>query len=494
MKHLILKEDAIMNKRSIGSLACIFLFLYFFNYLHPLSFGDDYLYSFIWQGKPMYTPISEGAIRVSSWHDLFISQWSHYFTWSGRSVAHILIQFFLWMGKDVFNIFNALAGTVLVVEIYWCIHKGDISFEFEPSVLCWIFFVLWAFTPGFTPVFFWLTGACNYLWTNVFLLGFLLPYIRKYYAADKLINKNGIFGLGMFLFGILAGWTNENSVCWIILVLLVFLFLNRRYGCTEKWMYSGLLGLLIGYALLMFAPGNVARLHAEQGTSIWLNTKMLKDNFNTFFMIAFFQIFLWFFVLRAVFSLKHLCTQNVAAVKIKREVKLVRIFYFLAFVMSAMMILSPGFPARSGFLGTVQLVIAAGILLRMQKDYGVELVQENAKKFLFFVGMCYFIITTGVTAYNVYLQKQHMQGIIIAAKQMNETGTKNQILEVQRFKKLQRWEELASGFHIPEFELSHDESKWINVAFSRYYGITGIRMPKEKVDNENESSVTGSNK
>ena len=43
MKHLILKEDAIMNKRSIGTLACIFLFLYFFNYLHPLSFGDDYL-------------------------------------------------------------------------------------------------------------------------------------------------------------------------------------------------------------------------------------------------------------------------------------------------------------------------------------------------------------------------------------------------------------------------------------------------------------------
>ena len=104
-----------MNKKALGTLACIFLFLYFFNYLHPMSFGDDYLYSFVWQGKPMYTPISEEAVRVSSLKGLLASQWSHYLTWSGRVVAHVLIQFFLWMGKGIFNFFNALAGVFLVV-------------------------------------------------------------------------------------------------------------------------------------------------------------------------------------------------------------------------------------------------------------------------------------------------------------------------------------------------------------------------------------------
>ena len=466
-----------MNKKALGTLACIFLFLYFFNYLHPMSFGDDYLYSFVWQGKPMYTPISEEAVRVSSLKGLLASQWSHYLTWSGRVVAHVLIQFFLWMGKGIFNFFNALAGVFLVVEIYWCIHKGKISADFQPNVLCWIFFVLWAFTPGFTPVFFWLTGSCNYLWTTLLLMGFLIPYIQKYYASQAIIYRNRFFSLAMLVFGILAGWTNENSVCWIILLLLIFVILCRRNHEAESWMYAGLVGLIIGYALLMFAPGNVARLQAEQGKGIWLDAKLLKDNFNTFLTILFFQVFLWFFSLRAIFCLRH---QSVPGENIKKDILLVRVFYFLALLMSATMIMSPGFPARSGFQGTVQLVIAAGILLRVQKEYVVELIQINAKKFLFCVSVLYFVMTVSVSAYNIYLQKTHMQEIITSAQQLARSGDKDRVLEVKQFKELTKWEEMAGGFHIPGFELSENEKNWINVAFSRYYGIKGIRMEKEK--------------
>ena len=38
---------------------------------------------------------------------------------------------------------------------------------------------------------------------------------------------------------------------------------------------------------------------------------------------------------------------------------------------------------------------------------------------------------------------------------------------------------MFSGFHIPSFELSEDENRWENVAFARYYGIKGIRMPQK---------------
>jgi hypothetical protein len=479
-----------MNKKATIVLAGIFLFLYFFNYLHPMSFGDDYLYSFIWQGKPMYTPLSEDAARVSSWHELFVSQWSHYLTWSGRAVAHVLIQFFLWMGKGVFNFFNALAGLFLVVEIYWCIHKGKVSFVFNSKDLCWIFFVLWAFSPGFTPVFFWLTGACNYLWTGLLLIGFILPYIQKYYGTVKVIYPNHFFGFVMFVFGIIAGWGNENSVCWIVLVLALFIIVCRRNGNAETWMYAGLAGLVIGYALLMLAPGNVARLQAEQGHGIWVEAKLLKDNFNTFLMILFFQIFLWFFSLRAIFSLKNM---NIEDEAIKKEIAIVRLFYFLAFVMSATMMLSPGFPARSGFPGTIQLVIAAGILLRIQEEYKIDLIQENAKKFLLYVGLAYFVMTTGVTAYNVYLQKVHMQEIIVSAQKLARNTEQDQVLEVKPFKELQKWEELAGGFHIPDFELSENENSWINVAFARYFGIKGVRMIKDKNKDDGGITTTDSN-
>ena len=169
------------NKNLAGCFLVFFLFYYILNYLHPLSVGDDYLYAFVWQGKSMYIPLTEDAVRVSSWRDLFISQWSHYFTWGGRTLAHTLLQLFLWWGKDIFDIFNALAGVVLVAEIYWCANKGRVSLDLNPVFVCWVFFALWAFSFGFSTVFFWITGSCIYLWPTVFLLGFIIPYVRKYY-------------------------------------------------------------------------------------------------------------------------------------------------------------------------------------------------------------------------------------------------------------------------------------------------------------------------
>ena len=71
----------VFNKQSLAAFIIIYLFLYLINYLVPMAFGDDYLYSFVWQGNSMYTPLSEDAVRVASWHDLLVSQLSHYYTW-----------------------------------------------------------------------------------------------------------------------------------------------------------------------------------------------------------------------------------------------------------------------------------------------------------------------------------------------------------------------------------------------------------------------------
>ena len=109
---------SVMSKRVKFLLLTIFAFFYLLNCLMPLAFGDDYVYSFIWEGHSLYEPLSEKAVRVTSWKDLFDSQKLHYFTWSGRIVNHTLEQFFLWMGKSVFNICNAFVSLLLVTEIY----------------------------------------------------------------------------------------------------------------------------------------------------------------------------------------------------------------------------------------------------------------------------------------------------------------------------------------------------------------------------------------
>ena len=464
-----------MNKRAALAFIAIYLFLYILNYLHPMSFGDDYLYSFIWQGKPMSEPLSENAVRVASWHDIFVSQWSHYFTWGGRTVAHVLVQFFLWMGKPVFNFFNAFISAVLIAEIYWCINKGRFTFNFQAKTICWIFFMLWAFTPGFAPVFFWLTSACNYLWTNVILLAFLIPYLHKYYFFAEKSNRSGLFSFIMFLFGIIAGWTNENSVCWVIVLLLVFIIKCRNREGMEKWLASGLFGLLIGYALLIFAPGNTARFLVEQsGGSNWLNAEAFKANLKMFVSIFFFQIFLWFFSIRSIMSLDRIKTENA---ELKKEIILAKLLCVLSFAMTAIMFFSPGFPPRSGFSGTVYLIIAAGLLLRTQKVYGIELVLPNAKKFLFYVGSFYFVMTSMATLYAFCGIHESMQNLVDSAKQFSKKSPQK-ILQLEPLKEIDQNIDMMSGFHIPGFELEKDENSWINVAFARYYGIKGVRMVK----------------
>lgn len=470
-KKFCREEKQDINKKALLVFAGIYFFLYILNYLTPMSFGDDYLYSFIWQGKPMNVPLPEDAVRVSSWHDLFVSQWSHYLTWGGRTVAHVFAQFFLWVGKDVFNYFNAFMGVALIAEIYWCIHKGRISINFEPTAIFWIFFCLWAFSPGFAPVFFWLTGACNYLWTSVILLGFLIPYVKKYYSLQEESTKqDGMFSLGMFCYGIIAGWTNENTVCWVILVLGVFLFfIRKKYLKLENWMCCGLAGLLMGFALMILAPGNFLRARVEQSGTSLFTAQFMTEQFGILFTILLFQSFLWYFVLRSRFKLKQTVLQELQA---KKEYLFLSLLCFMSFVMSAIMFFSPRFPPRSGFFGTVLLVIASGILLRMQKEFRIDLIRTGAIKFLSCIGIIFLVISSVITLHHYYITNRQMNDFL---KTLSLVKT-NSVINMKPLRKASSLEEQLSGFHLLYYNLSTEENNPSNTAFARYYKLKGVRM------------------
>ena len=442
-----------------------------------MYFGDDYVYSFIWEGHSLYEPLSNNAVRISSWKDLFDSQWLHYHTWSGRTVNHTLAQFFLWKGKSVFNLCNALAGVLLVAEIYWCINKGVVTKKIGVGLLFWIFFLLWSFTPAFGTVFLWLDGACNYLWPAVLLTGFSIPYIKKYYSFPlKGKNSKGV-RLAMFLFGLVAGWTNENTVCWIILVLFLFIFTHRKKEGMESWLYYGFVGLMTGYMLLMFAPGNMVRLYAEQNGNNWLTWERIKGQFSLFgFIFCYFQVFLWYFTLRSLYSLRKRDKENN---ELEKEVLLVKGLSVVAFGMTAIMVFSPGFPPRSGFPGTVCLIIVTGILLRVQNEYGISLIQDKAKKFLVYMSVIYFGMTTAVAFKHYYEMHLYAEDVVASARQME---AKDCVLTISPFKEPSLAEHVMSAYHVTGLGITEDEKDWKNVAFTKYYGIKGIRVLKNATD------------
>ena len=472
-------EESIVNKNALLCLVLFFLFFYFLNYLTPMSFGDDYVYSFVWQGHSEFTPLTEGAVRVSSLSDLFISQWSHYLTWSGRAVSHTIIQLFLWLGKDIFNIFNAFVSVLLIIEIYWVSHKGVITFNFNAGTLCFIASVLWIFTPGFSPVFFWLSGACNYLWTSVFLLAFLLPYVRKYYFFDEKLTEKKWFTYFMFFFGVVTGWSNENSICWIILVLCLFLFFKRNEKEFELWLVTGLIGLALGYGLLMVSPGNVARFHTEVGMSgNWFNLQLLKKNVEMLMIVFIWQCILWFFNLH---SLNNVVLSNSY---FEKERLLVKLLCVVAFCMTCTMLVSPNFPPRSSFPGMVQLVIASSMLLRIQSDNAVELIKPNTRKLLLVLGTIYAVITVPATFYGFYDYHVQVQKIVNCVRSSAER--KSNVIIINSLQPVTEVVLKLSGYRLLFYKMSDNENDWRNVAFARYYGIKGIRMT-ERVESKNSS-------
>lgn len=467
-----------MNKKALLVFAGIFIFLYILNYLTPMSFGDDYVYSFMWHGKAMSTPLPPDAVRISSWKELFASQWLHYFTWGGRAVAHVLIQFFLWMGKDVFNFFNTCVCTFLFAEIYFCMNRANIKLRFEAKKVFFIFVTIWAFTPAFSQVFFWVGGSLNYVWTTVFLLAFLIPYIRKYYSFFSQEKTNADFNaLSMFIGGILAGWSNENTICWVILALFFFImYVKRRKSDLEidRWMYTGLAGLVIGYLLLMLAPGNANRFYLDYGNASFIARANLIENFKMAVLILLvYHFVLWYFCLRSFWDIKQ---KQVKGMSLKAEIVLVKIICGLSLGMFAIMIFSPEFPPRSAFQSTVFLVIACGILLRLQEEYQVIVVHKVAKKLFPYLGSIYFALTASITLYcfyNTHLQFRELLSVVQEA----HISQDNNIIVIKPIKEPKDsffW----SGMHTITYVLSDDVSGWANVAFSKYYGIKGIRMVK----------------
>ena len=253
------------------------------NLLTPM-FGDDYAYSFIWDGAHDGNfQNNVGRLeRLKSLDDIIQSQWAHYLTWGGRTVAHIFVQFFCLTGKLFFDFMNSLIYAALALLIYsTATGKLDVT-NFSGGRLLWIFFAMWWCIPEFFQTSLWLTGACNYLWMGAVQLAFLLPFSLTYWQKNFWTNESIGMILLMAILGLAAGWSNESGGAMIIFLTFLALVYFWRKKQFERWMLAGFVGLFVGYALLMLAPGNFQRyiVDANDATVPFLSAQMFIDNFQ----------------------------------------------------------------------------------------------------------------------------------------------------------------------------------------------------------------------
>lgn len=471
-------RGAKINKKGIIILLIIFCFMYTLNSFTPLL-GDDYFSAFLWPEKVPLNDVSHEAIkRVSSFEDIYEGLRGYYFTWGGRIPGSAPVSFFIWQGKEYFNCCNAFLFTLLVSEIYWLSHEGRVTLNFNPSYIFGIFFALWAFNVSFVDTCLWLAGSCNYLWMLVVVLAFLIPYIRNFFDVKAFSACNKELAVGIFVLGILAGWSHETTNCWIIVVLSYWLYVSHKNGDLTFWKISGYIGFCIGYALLAFAPGNLSRIQMQQGTSrVIITSNLLHVKLVEFFVIFLFHIIIWHFIISFFFKYiryKDSLIQKESSLYISCALS----FIIIAFGSALIMLFIPSNGLRPSFLSLTYLIIASSLLFRMQEVNNCFFANNYGKLFFKSIGYIYIVVTMIFSLWGGFINKCHLDDILILVNEAHNNSL-NAVLEFPPPVTMQdnMWL-FGSGIHLVSFPISEDEKNEFNKSFSYYYGIKGIKIRK----------------
>ncbi len=234
---------------SVLVLLIIFLVMFALNHLMPLH-RDDFDYSMIWKtGEHLNSPA-----------DVFESTYIHYFEHGGRAFTVFCLILFLWLGKFIFDVANALMFVALIILVYWHARR-DFKFD-EPKILAAAGILAWLCIPHFGEVAIWKSGSTVYLWSAVPVAIFLLPY-NFTLAGTRNFGDSNFFAAAMLILGIIAGCSVENLAVTVTLLSIAISFYVSRKNFLPLWMVAGNLGNIFGLIILLAAPGNFVRYDVQ---------------------------------------------------------------------------------------------------------------------------------------------------------------------------------------------------------------------------------------
>lgn len=459
----------ITRYKSFIFIILVFLYMFTLNLLTPL-FADDYNYSFMW----------DKSKRIESLMDVMKSQYMHYFEWGGRTVAHTIGQILLMTNKFISSFFNALMFVMFIYLIYWHSQGKRINLNSNIIILLLTTFFCWTSIPNFGETTIWLIGSVNYLWTTVIILIFLLPYRQKM-LINHVFNNNFLSSLGMFLMGILAGWTNENTAFSTILLTLIVVFYFYIKRCIEKWMLTGFSGILVGFLLLILAPGNMMRAsNLQRSEDYSFVLYHIKMPILSTIKIMLFQVPVWvtFLILIAVL-LNHCIKSQIKFSEIHTKYGGKLIFCFMLITISIVnnlvMFASPYFPLRAGFGSSVFLIIGVLSLIR------IDIIREKFEKknFLIKIGISAFLIVSmgDVAGKYIDLNKENNSRLNLVNQKKGE-GEYSIVIPPYSFEYMDSY---RSHFgHVFVSDIGEDPNVWPNNIYARYLDLKSISIEKQK--------------
>lgn len=426
----MLKKNAERRKIYLV-LGMIFLLTLLLNILTPII-ADDFGYS-----------LNLDKEHLRGLKDIINFQIVHYNYWGGRSVAHTLVQLFLYLPKWIFNVLNSLCYTILIYLIYK-IAKQDRNDNYY--LLGIIFFALYFLTPVFGQNILWLTGSCNYLWTTTIIL-----FLINLYLTNR--NDSPIYRIFIFFLGLISGWTNENSAVGLIVILSLLTFLEIKDNKKIKvWKISGLIGSAFGFIIMIAAPGNYIR---SSGYSE--DISLIYKLFQRFLActVGIFKYLLPLIVCLGVILIIFKFQKR----KINRNLY---IFLIGSIFTIYSMVMSPTFPERAWFSIIVFLLIATMTLV-----FNLE-IKARASKYLKFLTI--IIVLLFIVDY---------QKLIIDINSLNKTWSyrieyinehkSDKEIVLSSYKTTNRKNPLYG-----QIDITNNPKEWPNTDMEKYFKVESI--------------------
>ena len=219
-----------------------------------ISFAAILIYNF-------FTPLMSDdllfyTLEYDGIGDVFREGYDMYMHTNGRFVLHTILRLFSLVPKNIFNIFNSLCFILLMLLIYW--NAVGLK-KYDSMMYIMINLFAWNFSVEFDQTVLWMSGACNYLWGTTIILG-IVTYYRFFLESDRTIKHPLVQSIGLLIWGVLAGWCNENTSGGCILLTLslsVMYFVKNKRILPQT--ICVITGLFTGFLFMIFAPGNMVR-------------------------------------------------------------------------------------------------------------------------------------------------------------------------------------------------------------------------------------------
>lgn len=204
---------------------------YWMNVLTPLK-EDDMLHSLV-MGE---------LTHINTVGDLVRGYWNKFFITNGRSSDMIAELFCGILGKNLFNVFNALVFGLLahVVSLLATGRRSLLALSMLLACIGTCFPV-----PGETLL--WLAGSCNYLWSITGSL-WLLYYLLNHNNHRLGWSKSALLLLG----AVVTGAGNEAMSFGFVGGMILYYLAGRM--SIDRIVATGMTGYLLGTMLIMASP------------------------------------------------------------------------------------------------------------------------------------------------------------------------------------------------------------------------------------------------